>query len=296
MTKKILITGSEGFIGNHLKEHLRTFGDYELILFDTKLNCFQDVMDGKAVKAFVAANRPDIVIHLAANPDISKSVEHTHTDLALNTGGTINMLEAVRDLGIELFILASTAQVYGEPKYTQMDENHPINPKSPYAISKNSAERYCEFYHQKYGVPYTIFRFFNIYGPNQPDIVVVPALLRKISAAEEKLEMFGSKEDSRDFVYVKDLCKAISLAIERKPVGEIINLGSGKETTIYSLAQKIANVLGKDMKFVYSDNVETAKITRMCANVEKAKQLLSWEARTELEEGIIEVAKKAGHL
>jgi UDP-glucose 4-epimerase len=106
--------------------------------------------------------------------------------------------------------------------------------------------------------------------------------------------MLGSKEDSRDFVYVKDLCRAFELAIKKKPVGETINFGTGKETTIYSLAQTIAKILGKEMKFNYSDKIEIGKLTRMCANVSKAKKLLDWEAKFSLEEGVTEVAKNLG--
>jgi len=108
--------------------------------------------------------------------------------------------------------------------------------------------------------------------------------------------MFGSKEDSRDFVYVKDLCNAIELAIRKKPVGEKINLGSGKETTIYKLAVTIASILGREIELSYPGNADTAKISRMCADAKKAQQLLSWEAKTTLQEGIKEVAKKAGYI
>ena len=293
---RVLITGSEGFIGTHLKEHLLSTGGYELSLFDIKLNCFQDVRDAAAVRAFIASEKPNVIIHLAANPDITRSVHYPHPDLELNVGGTINVLEAIRDSPVDLFILASTAQVYGEPQQEKMDENHPISPKSPYAIGKYTAERYCLFYQQTYNIPVTIFRFFNVYGPDQPDNVVVPSLLRKISAAQGRLDMFGSKEDSRDFLYVKDICEAIELAVRKKPVGEIINLGSGKETTIYDLARTIAEILGKSIEFSYSDAVGAGKISRLCAQPEKARRILSWKARTELREGVVAVAKKAGYL
>lgn len=290
--KKMLITGSEGFIGAYLKEHFK--GKYEIIKFDIKLSIFQDVRITKYVHDFVKKHKPDIIIHLAANPEIPASVENPQEDLVLNTTGTINMLEAAKEVGTELFIFTSTAQVYGEPKQASMNEDHPLSPKSPYAIGKLASERYCRFYYERFNVPTVVFRFFNIYGPNQPSIVVVPALIDKISKAKGSLDMFGSKEDSRDFVFVRDLCSAFEKAIEKKPLGETIHFGSGKETKICDLAKTIAKILGKDIKFNYSENVDKSKITRMVADVGKARKLLGWEAKISLEDGLKEVIRSKG--
>jgi len=294
---KIMITGSEGFIGRHLVEHLSKNKDFEILKFDIRLNVFQDVREERFVMQFMEKNRPDIIIHLAANPDIPTSVENPKQDLVLNTAGTINMLEAAKKYNAKLFIFASTAQVYGEPKQMQMGENHPLNPKSPYAIGKLVAEGYINFYHQKYGVPTVIFRFFNVYGEGQPNWAVIPILIERMAAAKGKFfEMYGSKEDSRDFIYVKDLCAAFEKAIEKKPVGETINLGAGKETYILDLAKTIASVLGKDFEYKYLEKVDKAKITRMAANVEKAKKLLGWEAKVSVKEGVTNVIKSKGLL
>lgn len=293
MIKKIMITGSEGFIGSHLKEYLND--RYEIISFDIKIGWELDVRNKGNLIEFVKKYKPDVIMHLAANPDINKSLNTCEEDLILNVAGTINILEACKEIGVELMIFTSTAQVYGEPKYPRMNEGHPITPKSPYAISKYAAEKYCRFYHEKFNVPVVIFRFFNVYGPNQPDFVVVPALVDKIAKAEKELEMIGSKENSRDFIFVKDLCPAFDLAIKQKPIGETINIGSGKETSIFGLASTIAKLLGKDVVFKYKDkNINTAKISRMAADVEKAKKLLGWSATTSIEEGLKEVIKSKG--
>jgi UDP-glucose 4-epimerase len=266
--KKILITGSEGFIGTHLKNYLKD--KYELILFDIRLSWEMDVRNRKSIVDFIKEKKPDVIIHLAANPDIVKSVDEPSEDLRLNALGTVNVLEAAKEVKPELVIFTSTAQVYGEPQQERMNENHPIAPKSPYAIGKYTAEQYCQFYLQKFNVPSVVFRFFNIYGPGQPCSVVVPALIDKIFKAERYLEMLGSKDDSRDFVFVKDLCSAFDLAIEKKPIGEIINLGSGEETSIFELAKTIAGLLKKPIEFKYKEeNIESAKISRMAGDVEK---------------------------
>lgn len=285
MKKKILITGSEGFIGTHLKNHLKE--KYEIIPFDIRLGWEMDVRNRKNLIDFAKEQKPDFIIHLAANPDIIKSLDDTAGDLELNAIGTVNVLEAAKQAKPELVIFTSTAQVYGEPQQERMNENHPIAPKSPYAIAKYAAEEYCNFYFQKFEVPTVVFRFFNIYGPGQPSSVVVPALINKISRADKEIEMLGSRDDSRDFIFVKDLCSAFESAIERRPIGQVINIGSGEETRILELAQTIAGLMKKPMEFKYKEeNIETAKITKMAADVEKAKQLLNWSASTPIWEGL----------
>ena len=136
------------------------------------------------------------------------------------------------------------------------------------------------------------FRFFNIYGDNQPQTVVVPNLIRKIKVLEgNTLKMYGSEGDSRDFIYIKDLCKAFKLAIEKKPIGEVINIGSGVETKISSLALLTAKLLGREIKLEYDENQEILKIVRMRANANKAYKLLGWKAETTLEQGVKNVMK-----
>jgi len=289
--KKILITGSEGFIGGNLKEYFKN--KYELIPYDLRIGWEMDVREKSFLANFMKKHQPQVIIHLAANVDISKSVVEPAEDLGINAVGTVNILEAAKEAKPELVIFTSTAQVYGEPQFETMDENHPISPKSPYAISKYSAEQYCQLYCKKFNVPAVIFRFFNIYGPGQAPNVVVPSLIDKISKADKEVEMFGSIDDSRDFIYVKDLCQAFDLAIDKKPIGEVINFGSGKEVLIIDLAKTIAKLLNKNIDFKYKkENIEEAKITKMIANTQKAKNILNWSATTSLEEGLKETITK----
>ena len=288
--KKVMITGSEGFIGKHLQEALKD--EYEIIKFDIKNYIFQDARDRKYTRNFILENKPDIIIHLAANPEIHTSFEYPQEDIILNVATTINLLDICREHKPELFILASTAQVYGETNEEGMDENTKIGPKSPYSIGKYAAENYCKFFNEKYGIPTMAFRFFNIYGDNQPQTVVVPNLIRKIKVLEgNTLKMYGSEGDSRDFIYIKDLCKAFKLAIEKKPIGEVINIGSGVETKISSLALLTAKLLGREIKLEYDENQEILKIVRMRANANKAYKLLGWKAETTLEQGVKNVMK-----
>src|SRR3989344_9483903 len=194
MKTKIMITGDMGFVGTHLKEQLSENPEFEILGFDIKRSKKEDVRDETLINTFMIEHRPNIVIHLAANPDIGTSIKEPHIDCILNVGGTINMLEASRKNDIKMFMFASTAQVYGEPQQTKMDETHPLNPISPYTIGKLAAERYILFYHEKYNLPTVIFRFFNIFGENQLEWVVIPKISRRMVEAEPgDFEMYGSK-------------------------------------------------------------------------------------------------------
>lgn len=283
--KKVMITGSEGFIGKHLQEALKN--KYEILKFDIKNSIFQDTRNRKYLKDFITKNKPDIIVHLAANPEVHTSFEYPQEDITLNVSSTINLLDICKENPVEMFIFASTAQIYGEANKDGMDESTTIDPKSPYSIGKHTAENYCRFYNQKYGIPTLVFRFFNIYGENQPYTVVVPSLINKIKSLKEKtLKMYGSEGDSRDFIYIKDLCKAFKLAIEKQPAGETINIGSGVETKISDLALLIAKLLNKKIKLEYNESQQILKIVRMRANADKAYKLLGWKVETKLEEGI----------
>jgi len=223
---KIFITGSSGFIGQHLKDHYR---DHEIKEFDIHESIFNDLRIEDAVKKVVREFQPDVVIHLAANANPGLSTKFPREDLAFNTIGTINLLEACKDVkNLKAFIFASAAQIYGEPQYFPVDEKHPLDPLYPYTISKLSAEYYIRYYTQNYGLPGIIFRFFNIYGPYQRGYVIVN-IFNDIEKATDSIPMFGGREDSRDFVYIQDLCRAFDLAIEKRPVGEIMNIATGKE-------------------------------------------------------------------
>jgi len=285
--KKVAITGSEGFIANHLIRNLRENGNFQIECFDIKNNIFEDICNFDSINSFISDFSPDVVIHLAANPDIPSSVLYSKEDLEINTGGTINVLKACEQSSVKQFIFASTAQVYGDPQKKLMDEGHPINPLSPYAISKYSAENYIKFYADKFDFNYTIFRFFNIYGEGQIELVVFPSLINKIRKNETGvLEMYGSNDDSRDFVYVGDLCDAFRLALDKKMENEIINIGSGYETFILDLAKEISKQIGKRIEFKYSPNFINTKLNRMQADVSKAKEILNWESQTSLSDGV----------
>ncbi len=284
--KKVVITGSEGFLGRHFRKALEPH--YDIAGFDIALSVFHNITAKEEVFSFLEKERPDILIHLAANPDVAKSSEFPQEDLYLNTLGTINMLEACRRFPVELMVLASSAVVYGEMKDRPFSESDYPHPTTPYGIGKFAAEQYCNLYFQKYKIPTAIFRFFNIYGPGQTRKFAIPNMIARICEAKDELEMFGHENDTRDFIFVEDICNALKLCIEKKPVGHTFNVATGRETKVLEVAKIIAKLAGKpNLRFFYkSQGQASARISRVVGNANLIKEKLGWTADTPMETGL----------
>ena len=288
MTDKILITGSRGFIGSALTKYFDNPIEYDIAL-DRRMS----VLNEHALSLFMDKVEPNIIIHLAGNPFAPKSVEDPVYDMNLNIGGTLNLLEVCKNRKIDLLLFSSTAYVYGEPLYQPVDENHQrfhMGTDTPYGISKSACESYCNYYSKKCGVPITIMRFFNIYGPNQPLGLAVPDILDNVMKSKDgKVKLRGTDADSRDFLYVDDLADAISQIVKKRIVGETINLGGKGNVKIIDLAKKIAETAGKDIIFEVKKQSEASKISSLHADISKAEKLLDWSPKTSLEDGLKKV-------
>ena len=251
------------------------------------------VLNEHALSLFMDKVEPNIIIHLAGNPFAPKSVEDPVYDMNLNIGGTLNLLEVCKNRKIDLLLFSSTAYVYGEPLYLPVDENHQrfhMGTDTPYGVSKSACESYCNYYSKKCGVPITIMRFFNIYGPNQSLGLVVPDILDNIMKSKDgKVKLRGTDADSRDFLYVDDLADAISQIVKKRIVGETINLGGKGNVKIIDLAKKIAETAGKDIIFEVKKQSEASKISSLHADISKAEKLLDWSPKTSLEDGLKKV-------
>ena len=286
MSDKIMITGSRGFIGSALTKYFDNPIEY-----DIALDRGMSVLNKHALSLFMDKVKPNIIIHLAGNSLPSKSVEDPVYDMNLNIGGTLNLLEVCKNRKIDLLLFSSTAYVYGEPQYLPVDENHQqVHPNLPYGISKSACESYCNYYREKYGIPITIMRFFNVYGPNQTLGLVVPDILDNIRKSKDgKVKLRGTDADSRSFLYVDDLANAVSQIVRKRIVGETINLGGKDNVKIIDLAKKIAKIVGKDVTFEMEKHSEASKISNLYADISKAEKLLDWSPKTSLEEGLKKV-------
>jgi UDP-glucose 4-epimerase len=279
-SKKILVTGSRGFIGQNFCRK-----NSDVIEYDIALNRNMSILNIQQLEQVFVSQEPKIVLHLAANANPKKSVEDPLFDCQLNIEGTINLLQTAVKYKIEHLILASTAYVYGPPQYYPIDEKHPLGANTPYGISKKTAESYCLHYFKKYGLNITILRFFTIYGLNQLQGYVIPDLINKISQANDKIELLGTKNDSRDFLWMGDLIDAIKQTIKVQPSGEILNIGGGDEIKIYDIALKISKLLKKKIEYSYA-NVDTFKPSRLIVDIRKTKDILGWTPKTSIDEGL----------
>jgi len=281
---RVIITGSEGFIGRHLATRLP-----DCIRFDLRDSSYSDTRNFDAVDAFWKETQADTVVHLAANPDPGISNASPDWDAHNNIVGTINVLRASLKHGIKSFIYASTAHVYKlDPLRLPQDETMECEPLTPYAISKYGGEMYCRFFQTK-GLDHTVLRFFNGYGPYQGKNFAIPELLRRVSDSDPgdgSVKVRGPPDDSRDFIFVEDIVDAIKRTLDTRPSGETINIGSGIETSTKNLCESIAMVAGKQVSFEYAQRPPGRIAARFRADNRKAKTVLGWEPRFDLIEGL----------
>ena len=244
--KNILVTGGAGFIGSHLVDRLSPENKVIVLddlssgsLVNLEKNKDQvtfikgDVLDRALLEDIVA--EVELVFHLAANVGNIKSIEDPYFDMDVNIRGTINLLEACLNSNIKRLVYSSSGAIFGEAKYLPIDEEHPLNPESPYAVSKLAAEKYCFAFHKVHGVPTTALRYFNVYGPRQDTSEYANAIsifLNRIKDGES-LTIFGDGKQTRDFVFIEDVVTANLLAATQSAaVGEIFNIATGQATSV----------------------------------------------------------------
>jgi UDP-glucose 4-epimerase len=296
---KIIVTGGAGFIGSHLVKALQS-EDHEVVILDdlsagntdipqnVKLYQF-DVKSADAYRA-VIEEQPDILFHLAAQADVTKSILNPVQDADVNIGGTINMLEASRTAGVKKFIFASTSAVYGDIQKILIQEEDPANPISYYGLSKLSAEKYIQLFHQFYQLPYTILRYGNVYGPGQKpkgEGGVVAVFLEKLKR-KEPIMIHGDGTQSRDFIFVNDIVTANIAAMQKQESG-IYHASTGTSTSILDLVECFKQIHPSlDIQFTSS---RSGDISHSCLSNDKAVAELKWLPSVSLTDGI----KKAWH-
>lgn len=280
----ILVTGGSGFIGRNLVRSLLEDGE-EILIADiappppdlSELYVKVDLLNFR--EAMNVVNKAETVYHLAANSSPRIAEETPDIDLKLNVLCMLNVLRSMVGKNGKL-IFTSTAQVYGTPNYSPIDELHPTEPTNNYGISKLTAESYIRKFSGK-KLDYTILRLFNVYGPNQSLGFVVPDITDKVRKRPEKLPV-SSPKATRDFVYVEDVVEALK-RVRNAGSSETFNVGSGKATKILDLAKLIVKALDVDIELVPLPGGE--EIFPMAANIKKIRTL-GWRPKTTLEKGI----------
>ena len=296
MTKnKVLVTGGAGFIGSHIVEKLLE-NNYNVIIIDNlssgsienipnsdtlkyyQLNIEKDDLEKKKKK-----EAPDYVIHLAAQTSVNFSISHPYYDANMNVMASIKLLELCKKYNIRKFITASSAAIYGNPKYLPIDENHPTEPMSQYGLSKLTMEKYIKLS----GIPYIIFRFSNAYGPRQKSSKEsgVVAIFNNAMKNNEPVNIYGDGEQIRDFIYVEDIANICIKAINSNVENEIINFSTNKGVSL--------NQLFKVMKSLYNYTLNANYLPERIGDIknsilsnDKAYNLLKFTNYTKLEKGL----------
>ncbi|HHW58009.1 MAG TPA: SDR family oxidoreductase [Clostridia bacterium] len=295
---KVLVTGGAGFIGSHIVDLLIENG-YEVVIVDNLSTGKEEFINKKAVfykkditdddlYEIFEKEKPDYVIHQAAQIDVQRSIDDPVFDAKVNILGTVNLLESCRKSGIKKVIYASSAAVYGNPEYLPIDEGHRINPISSYGISKHTAEHYFEVYSQLYDLKYTILRYANVYGIRQDpkgEGGVISIFTDKMLKGERPV-IFGDGNQTRDFVYVKDVAKANLLALERGD-NEVVNISTGKPTSINELVEIMNKIMNTSLKPIYTEP-RKGDIMHSYLDNKKALDVLGWRPEYSLEDGLKE--------
>ena len=307
MKKKILVTGADGFIGSHLTEALVRAGhDVRAFVLYNSFNSWGwldncagdvkgrfdvfagDIRDPYGVRA--AMKDCDAVLHLAALIAIPYSYHSPDTYIDTNIKGTLNIVQAARDLGVQRVVQTSTSEVYGTARFVPITEDHPLQGQSPYSASKIGADQIAMSFHAAFGTPVTLLRPFNTYGPRQSARAVIPTIITQIAAGQRRIKL-GAVHPTRDFSHVSDTVAGFIAALaSERAVGEVINLGSNFEISIGDTALAIAQAMGVEIT-IETDDVrlrpEKSEVERLWAANGKARELLGWQPAYAGREGLV---------
>jgi UDP-glucose 4-epimerase len=302
---KVLITGGAGFIGSHLVDQLLAAGNSvrvldnlstgkrENLLAHAQLEFIQgDIRDRNLVLDSVRGVQA--IVHLAAVASVQASVDDPTGTHETNFDGTLYLLEAARQEQIRRFLYASSAAVYGDNTHLPLVEDEILNPLSPYAADKLAGEFYLRFYHAKFGIETTAFRFFNIFGPRQdpssPYSGVISIFVERVSQGEP-VTLFGDGHQTRDFVYVGDLVKLLAQTLTTpQTAGQVINVGRGKQCSLLDLLAALEKLTGKPVERKFAA-ARLGDIVHSCADVSRLVRLLGKAPQTDIVTGLAEILR-----
>lgn len=294
--KKVLVTGADGFIGSHLVEHLVAQGvDVRAFVYYNSFNSWGwldesdahvrhsldvfagDIRDPHGVRT--AMQGCDVVMHLAALIAIPYSYHSPDTYIDTNIKGTLNVVQAARELGVERVVHTSTSEVYGTARFVPITEEHPLQGQSPYSASKIGADQIATSFHLSFQTPVAVIRPFNTYGPRQSARAVIPTIISQIASGVRQVKL-GAMHPTRDFNYVCDTVRGfVSVAQCDAAVGQVVNIGSNYEVSIGETARLIAELMGRDVEFT-SDELRLrppgSEVERLWADNTRARELAGW--------------------
>lgn len=304
--KRVLVTGADGFIGSHLVERLlaegcdvrpfvyyNSFGSWgwlDGLDAETKSGLdvrAGDVRDLESVRR--AAEDVDVIFHLAALIGIPFSYEAPDSYVATNINGTLNVLLAGRDADCERIIATSTSEVYGTARSVPIDESHPLQGQSPYSATKIGADKIAESFHLSFGMPVSIARPFNTYGPRQSARAIIPTIITQLLSGASQIRL-GALTPTRDLNYVADTCEGfVAIARADSAIGRVLNIGSGREVSVGDLAALLIEMTGSDATVVSDEQrlrPAGSEVERLLCDSHALQGITDWKPRIPLEEGL----------
>jgi dTDP-glucose 4,6-dehydratase len=306
--KTIFITGGAGFIGSNFVRYIfENYPGYNIIVLDALTYAgntdnipdnikkdsrfsfwYGNVRNGELVNELVA--KSDVVFHFAAESHVARSIFDNAIFFETDVMGTQVVANAIlkHQEGVERFIHISTSEVYGTAAEIPMTEEHPLNPTTPYASAKAGADRLVYSYWITYDLPAIIVRPFNNYGPNQHLEKVIPRFITS-ALLDEPLTIHGSGENTRDWIYVDDVCQALDKVMHtdvNKVKGEVINIGTGRDFAVKTIAEMVLNILGKPKSLLTRVGDRPGQVKRHVSSTEKSSTVLGWKAQTDFQEGL----------
>jgi NAD dependent epimerase/dehydratase len=295
--KKILVTGADGFIGSHLTEYLvrsgadvRAFVQYNsfnswgwLDESDASVRNSLDVFAGDIRDPYgvrTAVKGCDVVLHLAALIAIPYSYHSPDTYIDTNVKGTLNIVQAAREFGIERVVHTSTSEVYGTALFVPITEEHPLQGQSPYSASKIGADQIAQSFYHSFNTPVATIRPFNTYGPRQSARAVIPTIITQVASGARQIKL-GAVHPTRDFNYVQDTVRGfVAVAESDAAIGRVVNVGSNYEISVGDTARLIAELMGREVEF-FTDEQRMrpagSEVERLWACNRRAKELANWE-------------------
>jgi len=302
---KVVVTGADGFIGSHLTEALLDAGHEVKALVkyssDNRLNNLTYLGEDKLSQVEIVKgdikdpefcnrllNDCNVVFHLASLISIPYSYINPNDFLQTNIVGTVNLLNSARRVaGLERFIHTSTSEVYGSAKYVPIDENHPLQPQSPYSASKMSADSCVMSYYLSFGLPVTIVRPFNTYGPRQSMRAIIPKIIGNLlDDTELKL---GNMHTRRDFIFVKDTVNGFISGLHDSCIGEAVNIGTGRNVSMKALLEMVGTIAGKEPNYVVDESFvrpQKSEVSELLCNYGKINSLTRWQPKYDLMTGL----------
>ena len=300
--RRVLVTGAEGFIGSHLVDelldrgaqvrafvHYNPFGRWGWLQdkADEVEILSGDVRDGERVAT--AAAGVEVVLHLAALIGIPYSYEAPESYVQTNVAGTYNVLNAARRAGVERMVQTSTSEVYGTARTVPIDEHHPLQPQSPYSASKIGGDMLALSFHHSFGLPVAVVRPFNTYGPRQSMRAVIPSVLQQLYSGAEEIKI-GATGPTRDFNFVTDTVGGfLAVAESDQALGEVVNVGSGREISIGDLITLLIATSGREARLVVDETrlrPAGSEVERLLCDNTRAREWAGWAPRVSLEDGL----------